>query len=204
MIGIESQRRSSDRRLRISKVTLESSGSEQEHIEVIPNAEHSLLSKPKGSQISYHERVYLFKIMMSNERSMIQIATDYNLGIGTLHNIRKELGSPLNKTLLEKPITNINIVESPMIQKVIRAYLDTTKTPWTSKDLTAHIKAKVWLLLHERTVRNIMMKVLKMRYKKGLSRLVGFDEEHQLRIKQWFAIKVWRLFEKIDLLINID
>ena len=76
------------------------------------------------------------------------------------------VGLSFNKTLLENPITSRNIVESPMRQKVIRAYLDTTKTSWTLRDLTAHIKAKVGLLLPERTVRNIMMKVLKMRYKK--------------------------------------
>ena len=43
-----------------------------------------------------------------------------------------------------------------------------------------------------------------MRYKKGLARLVDFQEERQKLVKQWFSIKLSKVIENFDVLINID
>ena len=43
-----------------------------------------------------------------------------------------------------------------------------------------------------------------MKYKKGLARLVDFQEERQKLVKQWFSIKLSKVIENFDVLINID
>ena len=171
---------------------------------IIPSAEKSLLSKPKGSRLSYYEKVYLFRVVMDNRRSMSQIACDYDLSLSTLYNIKRQMSHPSKRTSLDKPTTSRNIVRSPMIQKVVSNYLKTTRTQCTSKDVTTFIQVKLGLRLPERTVRDVMTKELNMSYKKGLSRIVSFDEEHQLRIKQWFAIKLSSLFGEFEVMINVD
>ena len=60
------------------------------------------------------------------------------------------------------------------------------------------------LEIKETTIRRILIESLGMAYKKGLARIVNFDEEFQDRIKQWFAIKLWKVLDRFELLINID
>ena len=43
-----------------------------------------------------------------------------------------------------------------------------------------------------------------MRYKKGLARKVNFEEERQELIKQWFSIKMSKVIDSFNVLINID
>ena len=45
---------------------------------------------------------------------------------------------------------------------------------------------------------------MNLRYKKGLARLVDFDEERQKLVKLWFSVKIWKVIDKFDALINID
>ena len=63
---------------------------------------------------------------------------------------------------------------------------------------------KLGISIFERIVRIILSKTLGMRYKKGLSRLVSYDEVKQHWAKQWFSIKLWKVIEKFRVLINID
>ena len=60
------------------------------------------------------------------------------------------------------------------------------------------------ILIAERTMRLILLKVLNMSYKKGLSRIMNFDETWQSWAKQLFSIKLWKIIEKFNMLINVD
>ena len=171
---------------------------------IISCAEDSLKKKPKGGRVSFHERVYLYNQMKKGERSLAWIAFENNLSLGTLYNIRREFDSPIHKLPLRKPITNRNLVESSTIQNFVRNFLSTSKTPWTSKDIWAYILRRTGTVIHERTIRKILKTVLGMRYKKGLARLVDFNEKFQIWIKQWFSIKLWKVIRRFEMLINID
>ena len=135
---------------------------------------------------------------------MTQIATDNNVSLTTLYNIKKELSRPLHQIFLEKPITSRILDQSPAVENFIRSYLETTRMPWTVKDLTTHIQTKLGLIIPKRTIRDIMINNLGMTYKRGLSRLINYNEEHQLRMKQWFAVTLSKMLKKLELLINID
>ena len=171
---------------------------------ILPSAEDSLKIKQKGQRISYHERVHLYKQMKKGEWSLAEIAVGNNLSLGTLYNIRKELDAKINDFTLEKSTTRRNLVESSMIQKIVSTYLSKTKTPWSSKDIWAYIRAKTGLVIQQGTIRRVLVEALGMRYKKGKARLVTFDEALQSLIKQWFSIKIWKSIERFKLLINID
>ena len=60
------------------------------------------------------------------------------------------------------------------------------------------------ILIAERTVRLILLKVLNKSYKKGLPRIMNFDETWQSWAKQLFSIKLWKTIEKFSMLINVD
>ena len=53
-------------------------------------------------------------------------------------------------------------------------------------------------------IRHIMINKLGIKYKRGLSRLIDYNEERQLWMKQWFAVKLSMLLKNFELLINID
>ena len=130
---------------------------------------------------------------MKGEISFAWIAYKYNPSLGTLYNIRREFEAPIPGLPLGKPITNRNLVESSVIQNLVRNFLCTFKTPWTSKDIWDNILRTTGTVIHERTIRKILKEVLRMRYKKGLARLINFNEEIQIRIMQWFSIKLWKV-----------
>ena len=176
----------------------------QAELVVISKAEDSLQTKQKGSRISYPERVHLYRLILQNKQRMSQIAIDYNVSMSTLYTIKKEMDRPVTKLRLEKPITNRNMINSSKIQKVIKDYLQSTRIPLTTKDISDHIKARIRFAVPERTIRVILAKVLNLRYKKGLARLVDFDEESQKLVKLWFSVKIWKVIDKFDALINID
>ena len=85
---------------------------------VILSVEQSLKTKPKGARIDYNESVYLFNKIVSNKGSMTQIATDNEVSLTTLYNIKKELSRPLHQTFLEKPIKNRIPPQSPSFPKL--------------------------------------------------------------------------------------
>ena len=143
---------------------------------ILPSAEDSLKIKQKGQRISYQKRVHLYKQMKKGEWSLAEIAVGNNLSLGTLYNIRKELDAKINDFTLEKPTTRRNLVESSMIQKIVSTYISKTKTPWSSKNIWAYIRAKTELVIQQGTVRRVLVEALGMRYKKGKARLVTFDE----------------------------
>ena len=182
----------------------ESKVSRQVKLPIVSCAEDSLQKKQKGCRVSYHERIYLFEQMVKGESSFAWIAYKYNLSLGTLYNIRREFEAPIPGLPLGKPITDRNLVESSVIQNLVRNFLCTFKTPWTSKDIWDYILRTTGTVIHERTIRKILKEVLGMRYKKGLARLINFNEEYQIRIKQWFSIKLWKVIGRFELLINID
>ena len=124
--------------------------------------------------------------------------------MGTLYNIRKEFDTPIKESALVKSTTSRNLVESPKLQNIVRAYLSSTNVPWSSKDIRAYIKVKTGLVIHSRVVRNILTEVLKMKYKRGMARLTNFDEKLQAWIKQWFSIRLCKTIENFRILINID
>ena len=161
-------------------------------------------TKPKGAIITYHERVFLFQEMMSNKGSMTQLAADSEVKMTTLYNIKNELGWPIHQTLLKKPIMSRSIVESPAIQNLVRSYIEKIRTLWTAKDLATHIQIKLGLIIPKTIIRHIMINKLGMKYKRGLSRVIDYNEEWQLWMKQWFAVKLSMLLKNFELLINID
>ena len=85
--------------------------------------------------------------MKKCEWSLAEITVRNNLILGTLYNIRKELDDKINDFTLEKPTTRRNLVESSMIQKIVSTYLRKTKTPWSSKDIWAYIRAKTGFVI---------------------------------------------------------
>ena len=151
--------------------------------------------KDKGSAIT---RVHLYKQMKKGEWSMAEIAVGNNLSLETLYNIKKEFDIQTNRPTLEKATTRRNLVESSIIQNIVCTYLSKTKTPWSSKNIWAYIRAKTGLAIQQGTVRRVLIDTLGMRYKKGNSRLVTFDEELQSLIKQWFSIKIWKSIERLS------
>ena len=171
---------------------------------VILNAEESLNMKPKGSRISYHERIYLYSLLKKGQQSLASIAIDHSISIGMLYKVKKEFDLPAAKLMIEKPITDRNLATSPKIQKLISDYLHTTRIPWTTNNIRAYLKSKVGLTVSMRIIRKILTEILKMRYKKGLARQVDFQEERQKLVKQWFSIKLSKVIENFDVLINID
>ena len=121
---------------------------------------------------------------------MRQLAFENDVSITTLYLIKKEMDKHVPKLRLEKPITNRNIVNSSIIQRVISTYLADNRIPLTTKDISSHIKEKVRLAVPESTIRIILTKMLNLKYKKGLARPVDFDEGRQKLIKLWLSIKV--------------
>ena len=168
------------------------------------SAKESLKRKLKGQRVSYHERIYLYKQMKTSEKPLAEIALENNLSLGTLYNIRKEFDTPIKGPELVKSTTARNLVESPKIKNIIKAYLDSTKTPWSSKDVWSYIKDKTGLVIHSRVVRRILTEELKMSYKKGKDRLVNFDEKLNSKNKQWFSIRLCKTIDSFKILINVD
>ena len=165
-------------------------------------AKESLKRKLKGQRVSHHERIYLYKQMKASEKPLAEIALENNLSLGTLYNIRKEFDTPIKGPELVKSTTARNLVESLKIKNIIKAYLDSTKTPWSSKDVWSYIKDKTGLVIHSRVVRRILTEELKMSYKKGKDRLVNFDENSIPKTnngsqsdfaKQSIALKFWSM-----------
>ena len=171
---------------------------------IFVNTEESLMKKKKWSRISNHEKAFLYLLMKQNKKSKIWMAMDYNVSLGTLNSIEKELQSPIRELRLRKSSTSRNMIESPKFREIIQGYLIANKTPWTAKDLWSFLLSKTGIIISERVVREILTRILKMKYKKGLSRLVTFDESRSILAKQLFSIKLCRLLDQFSLLINVD
>ena len=162
------------------------------------------MKKKKWSRISNHEKAFLYLLMKQNKKSKIWMAMDYNVSLGTLNSIEKEFQSPIRELRLRKSSTSRNMIESPKFREIIQGYLIANKTPWTAKDLWSFLLSKTGIIISERVVREILTRILKMKYKKGLSRLVTFDESRSILAKQLFSIKLCRLLDQFSLLINVD
>ena len=178
--------------------------SKSKSIPILLNEEESLKRKQKGMRISYWERVYLYSLMKQGKKSKSSLTIDFNLSLSTLYSILNEFDNASHKLGIENFSSSRNIVESPKIQNAVRTYLCITKTPWTAKNIVMYLKTKLGISISERIVRIILSKKLGMRYKKGLSRLVNFDEAKQHLAKQWFSIKLWKVIERFRVLINVD
>ena len=183
---------------------LESSQNRHKESWVILGAEDSLKIKPKGSRLSYHERIHLYSLMKKSQQSLSMIAFEQSVSTSTLYKIKKEFERPVSKLVFEKPISDRILITSTKIQKLIAGYLSITRIPWTTKNIQAYLKSKVGITISRRIIRNILIKILNMRYKKGLARKVNFEEERQELIKQWFSIKMSKVIDSFDVLINID
>ena len=83
---------------------------EREQSLLFNSAEESLQQKKKGSRISFHERLHLYRIMKQNKKSKAWISIDYNISLGTLHNIVKEFETPIQRLHLERSITSRNLI----------------------------------------------------------------------------------------------
>ena len=142
--------------------------------------------------------------MKQGKKSKSSQTIDFNLSLSTLYRFLNEFDNASHKLGIENFSSSRNIVESQKIQNDVRTYLCITKTPWTAKDIVMYLKTKLGISISERIVRIILSKKLGMRYKKGLSRLVNFDEAKQHLAKQWFSIKLWKVIERFRVLINVD
>ena len=128
----------------------------------------------------------------------------YSLNPGTLRNIEKEFRAPIKKFQLEKSNTSRNLVESPKICDAIWAFLSSHRIPWTANDMWSCLKSKLGIKVSSRIVREVWKRILGMKYKKGLSRIVSFDEEMNRLTKQWFTIRILKSLDQFNVLINID
>ena len=132
--------------------------------------------KQKGAKISYGEKVYLYTLTKKDKMSKRVLASKYTLALGTLYRIINEFDNSTTPKYLDKSDWNRNIITSPKIRSAIKDYLWITRTPWTAKYIVEHLKSKIGILIAERRVRLILLKVFNMSYKKGLSRMINFDE----------------------------
>ena len=178
-------------------------GKERNKRPILLDEEESLKRKQKGAKISYWEKVYLYTLMKKDKMSKRVLASKYNLSLGALYRIINEFDSSTPPKYLDKSGWNRSIIASPKIRSAIKDYLWITRTPWIAKDIVEHLKSKMGILIAERTVRLILLKVFNMSYKKGLSRMINFDETWQSWAKQLFSIKLWKPIEKFDMLINV-
>ena len=172
-------------------------------VSILLSDEEILRKKQKGSRISYRERAYLYSFIKKDKKSKRSLAIEYCVSQSTLYNIMNEFDNPTNIKHFETGWSRI-IIGSPKIQSAINDYLCITKTPWASKDIVVHVKNKMGILISERIVRIILSKELNMNYKKGLSRIVNFEELKRFRANQLFSIKLWKIFERFSILINVD
>ena len=170
----------------------------------LDNAEESIQRKKKGSRIRFHERVHLYRIMKKSRKSKAWVAIDYNISVSTLYKIEKVLYTPTQMYHLKRSCTSRNLIESSKLREEIEAYLFVNRTPWTTKDICSHLLSEIGIAIPQSVIREILIKMLGMKYKKGLSRLVSFDEEKNILAKQWLAVKLWKVIDQFDMRVNVD
>ena len=95
-----------------------------------------------------------------------------------------------------KSSANRNLIESLKICEAMQDFLNTNRTPWTANDLCYCLRTKIEIIVQARIMREILKGMLERRFKKGLIRLMSFDEERNILIKQWFTIKLWRVLDR--------
>ena len=96
------------------------------------------------------------------------------------------------------------IMKSSFINKSIRRYTSITKHPYTARDISTFLFKKHKVRVNPRWIRSILTKSMRMSYKLGKSRLVNYNEVNAAQMKVLFSIKISKIINDYDALINVD
>ena len=160
--------------------------------------------KRERTEVKLWRKVFLYsKLIESNtdRRHMIQ---NFSISLSTLQNIKKELDSniiPWNRQAMQ---SKRQIMKSSFINKSIRRYTSITKHPYTARDISTFLFKKHKVRVNPRWIRSILTKSMRMSNKLGKSRLVNYNEVNAAQMKVLFSIKISKIINDYDALINVD
>ena len=129
---------------------------------------------------------------------------NYWISRGTLLNICRELNNEVIHWNKQNTKTRRQIIQSNWINESIREYARLMKYPFSARDVSSYLNQKYRVRIPPGLVRNILKNNLEMSYKLGKSRPVNYCESKASLMKGLFSLKISRIMNRFDVLINID
>ena len=95
-------------------------------------------------------------------------------------------------------------MQSAIIQKYVREYIEEISTPFWVDDIAKYLKSKLGISVQLHQLRNFMKKKLWLAYKKGASRPSNLNKKIVGSLKCLFWIRLVKNLSTIKTIINID
>ena len=103
-----------------------------------------------------------------------------------------------------KETTSRSIIQAKFINKVVIKYIEGYKHLYTARDVSDHLYQIYGIKVSALLLQRILNEQLGMSFKLGKFRPVGFEEDKVSLMKGLFSIKISRMINKHDALININ
>ena len=129
---------------------------------------------------------------------------NYWISRETLLNICRELNSDVSHWSQQKIRTKSQIIQSHWINESLKEYTESMKYPYSARDVSSYLHKKHRVRIPPEFVRSIFRHNLEMSFKLGKSQPVNYCESNTNLMKGIFNLKICRIKEKFELLINID
>ena len=173
-----------------------------------PNQDDVILSTlrqwKRGQRLSYGEKIYLYSLLKIKKEDKRQLVQRFGISKGTLSNIQREISREAAPWITQKGLNTRQILQWGWINESIRQFSSETKYPYTARDVSTYLRRKHNIKIYPSTVRKIMKESLGLSFKLGKSRPVKYKETSIILMKSLFSIKISKILNNYETLINID
>ena len=128
----------------------------------------------------------------------------FDISKGTHSNIQKEISREAAPWITQKGLNTRQILQWSWINESIRQFTSETKYYYTARDVSTSLRRKQSIKIYSSTVRKIIKESLGLSFKLGKSRSVKYKETSIILMKSLFSIKISKILNNYDALINID
>ena len=163
-----------------------------------------LCQRKKGQRLSWEEKVYIYSKLKENNINKKHLMQSFSISHTTLLKIKNELDEDIISWSTKVKPNKKQIMRSSYINKYVNKYINITKHPYTAREVSTFLFSNAKIRVSPRWVRGILSENMNMSYKLGKSRLTNYNEINASLMKTLFSIKISKVMNDYDALINID
>ena len=154
--------------------------------------------------MSFPERWTVYKMISYEGEDNERMKEKYNLSLSTLKNIKREFdcNSPSSKLQLSK--RSSKVMQSSIIQKQVKEYIENTTSPFWVDDVIKFIKQKTGVIIQKYKLRNFIKTIWGLTYKKAASRPSHLDTKLISCLKSLFCVRMIKNLKNTKAIINLD
>ena len=165
---------------------------------------HTLMNRPKGSHLTYRQKLLIYKSFRYDENPINQICQKYDVSISTVKKIIREFNANVKREEIYSKIRSKKMIWLMEVEEWISGFIWSKIGGFTSLDIQKHIMKKLSILIPRNQIWKHLKFIRNLSYKKGNARPFTIDANKIQLQKQLFWTKLAQHLYKLKILINLD